>query len=280
MSRDQWPKSQHGGSVDCLLGVNSLSFEVIFQFHGLIFITHNLSSTQMVSVGGQLNSGSDHDSPVLFSELAEEIGPFPEHAPVDISDEIWPVTTDLVMEGTGRCVRDGSVLDTEDQEDGDLVDGQLNLIPRRSSTKSMDDQVKHLTLNDTGMDDTGIASMNSSLVIDGVVLVIKEEAPEEKEWKALMNFDWFEESEKEDDHPITQKIDAPASTDLLENGPGQVAKEPQKRIILEKRLAVESDGSDVDDPNEQPCPPTDSEKKDDSDTSVNPIDALQEIVEE
>ena len=99
----------------------------------------------------------------------------------------------------------------------------------------MNDQVKHLTLNDTGMDE-GIASMNTSLVIDEVVSVVKEEAPEEKEWKALMNFDWFEESEKEDNQPIPQKVDAPATTDLLDNSPRQVGGEPQKRIVLEGAL--------------------------------------------
>ena len=283
VSKDQWPKPWHGGNVDCLLGINSLSFKVIFQFHGLIFISHNLSSTQMISVGGQLNTGSDHNSPVLFTGLAEDMDPFPEHAPVDISDEIWPVTTDLVMEEAGEHVADGSVLDKEDHGAGDLVDAQLNLIPRseeiqedpkRSSTKSVSDQVKKLSLNDTEMEDTGIASMNSSLVIEDLTSIIKEETSEE--WKALIGLDWFEETEKEGD----QAIDAPTPTDLIETDPGQVEKEPQKRIILEKRLTVENDEGDVNIPSEHPCPPTNSEKKDDSDASKYPIDALQGLLEE
>ena len=56
VNHNQWPSGKHGGPVNVLLGINSISFTVIHSFHGLIFIKHNIDSLQAVSVGGQLNS--------------------------------------------------------------------------------------------------------------------------------------------------------------------------------------------------------------------------------
>ena len=53
ISKKEWPLGYClDGEIDALLGINSLTFQIIHNFRGLIFITHNLNASLKVSVGG------------------------------------------------------------------------------------------------------------------------------------------------------------------------------------------------------------------------------------
>ena len=108
---------------------------------------------------------------------------------------------------------------SEDDEldDDDLVDGDLNLLPRKDPGKWMEDQVKHLgdVLHDTGID-----SMDSSeLSIKEVVSVQEGELPNWKWYGSSpsgKDIDWNEDFDKDGDHlevpclensPLTEPVE-------------------------------------------------------------------------
>ena len=75
VSRTQWPDGRCGGRVDFLLGVADLDFKLVFSFHGLIFISHDLEAKQSIAVGGRFDMNSfqrDHSDPVLTTEINSE----------------------------------------------------------------------------------------------------------------------------------------------------------------------------------------------------------------
>ena len=54
--RSQWP-SETGGPVHFLLGIQSINFKVIWEFEGLLFISHSIDTSggYQVSIGGALS---------------------------------------------------------------------------------------------------------------------------------------------------------------------------------------------------------------------------------
>ena len=54
----QWPDGNYGGKVDFLLGVADLDFKLVYNFHGLIFISHDLKATKSIAVGGSFDLNS------------------------------------------------------------------------------------------------------------------------------------------------------------------------------------------------------------------------------
>ena len=74
LPHSQWPNGLMGGPVDFLLGVSDLNFKLIFNFYGLIFISHNLKATRCVAVGGSFNQDSfqqDQENQILNLSLRE-----------------------------------------------------------------------------------------------------------------------------------------------------------------------------------------------------------------
>ena len=79
-----WPKGQYGGCVEVLLGIGDLSFEVIFNYKGLFFITHNLSSNHEIAWGGNYSETLDQtvsfpndshlvtETPILMTKVTLE----------------------------------------------------------------------------------------------------------------------------------------------------------------------------------------------------------------
>ena len=236
-------------------------------------------------MGGQLTSdypGNMHAAQILCvsesgeeNELLETIDPLPRTSDDNISDEILSLGCNLSAEGVKDCKGQGLLV----SEDDELVDGDLNLLPRKDPVKWMEDQVKQLgdVLHDTGID-----SMDGSgLSIKEVVSVQEEELPNWKWYGSSprsKDIDWNEDFDKDGDHFETPWLEESPLTEPVERNDSNVhIKESCKRIVLKKIVALssESEQSDIDDP------PNASGNDDDvPSTSVSALDALAAIVQD
>ena len=92
MEPHQWPEGTYGGTIQLLLGVGSLNFRVIFNYHGLVFVMHHLDSDKKVCFGGSYrpknksSSTKDFNTPMMA--MIEDTGPATEQ------DSILPMIHD------------------------------------------------------------------------------------------------------------------------------------------------------------------------------------------
>ena len=47
-----WPRGQYGGEVEFLVGIGAINVAIIFNFHRLIFIKHDVAATSHIAFGG------------------------------------------------------------------------------------------------------------------------------------------------------------------------------------------------------------------------------------